>query len=92
MALYLRDSHSLKNKRGVLSSLKARVHQRFNVSIAELEGQERWQMATLGLCFVSSNLGHAREVLSEAVRFIERETVGQAEVLDCQTELLEGLS
>ena len=82
----------MKSKRGVLRSLKARVRQRFNVSIAELEGQESWQMATLGLCCVSNSVGHATETLSEVVRFIEQEILGEAEMVECQTEVLAGLS
>ena len=48
-------------------------------------------VAVLGLACVSNSPGHATEMLDEAVRFIEEEILGLAEVVDCQTEVLPGL-
>ena len=91
VALYLAESHSLKTKRGLLRSLTARVRQRFNVSIAQLDDSDRWQVAALGVCSVSNDAGHAREVLDRVLHFIEAEVQGEAEIVDCQTEVLPAL-
>ena len=91
ITLHISASQSLKNKRGVLRSLIARVRQRFNVAIAETGDSDRWQVAVLGLACVSNSPSHATEMLDEAVRFIEEEILGLAEVVDCQTEVLPGL-
>ena len=45
--LHLNDSHDLKGKRKVLHSLKAQLRQRFGASVAEVDGQDTWQRATL---------------------------------------------
>ena len=91
IALYLAESHSLKTKRGLLRSLTARVRQRFNVAIAQLDDGDRWQVAALGICSVSNDAGHAREVLDQVLHFIETQVQGEAEIVDCQTEVLPAL-
>ena len=91
IALYLAESHSLKTKRGLLRSLTARVRQRFNVSIAQLDDGDRWQVAALAVCTVSNSDGHAREVLDRVLHFIEAQLHGEAEIVDCQTEVLPAL-
>ena len=90
ITLHLSASQSLKSKRGVVRSLVARVRQRFNVAIAETGDAELWQMAEMGLACVSNSPGHATEMVDEAVRFIEEEVLGQAEVIHRETQVLPG--
>lgn len=47
--LHVHGSQSLKQKRGVLRSIAGRLRNRFNVSVAEVGGQDTWQRAVLGL-------------------------------------------
>jgi uncharacterized protein len=63
---------SLKDKRQVLQSIMSRVRNQFHISIAEVEAQETWNMAVLGLAVVSNQAGHAQEVLENVVRYLER--------------------
>lgn len=91
LALTIPENHSLKGKRQVLQSLTARVRQRFNVSIAEVDGHDRWQSATLAISCVNSDSRHAGEVLAQVVRFIESEILGSAEVTECATEVFPDL-
>lgn len=70
LQLYLPENHSLKEKRQVVRSVTARVKNKFNVAIAEVEDQDLWQMATLGITCVSSDPQHANEVLSKVIDFI----------------------
>ena len=71
--LYLPESRSLKGKRQVIKSLKDRLHNRFNISVAEVDDTELWQRCTLGLAVVSGAMDHAQQVLTQAVNFIEQD-------------------
>ena len=71
VTLHLPASHSLKDKRQVVRSLLARLQNRFHLSVAEVEDQDRWQIATLGLVCVSSSANIVDEVLTHALDYIE---------------------
>jgi uncharacterized protein YlxP (DUF503 family) len=88
--LRLPDNHSLKGKRQVVKSLVARLHNTFAVSVAEVEDNEAWQLASLGVACVSNSSAHADEVLANVVRFIEA-TRPDVELLDYDVEVLRGL-
>ncbi len=68
--LHLPGAHSLKDKRSVLKSLKDRMHNQFNVSVAETGRQDAWQQAELTACLVSSDRRHAESVLEAIDRFV----------------------
>ena len=70
LTLHLPASHSLKDKRQVVRSVLARVRNRFNLAVAEVEDQESWQIATLGLVCVSNSAVVADEVLTHAEGYI----------------------
>jgi len=85
--LRLPGNLSLKGKRQVLKSITTRVGSKFNVSVAEIDDHDLWQLATLGICCVSNNKRHTNEVLSKVVDFI----VGgrfEIEVVDYEIEIL----
>lgn len=63
----LPGSHSLKEKRRVVKSLKDRLRARFNVSVAETDHQDLWQRAELGVALVASD----GESLQEQVRHVK---------------------
>jgi uncharacterized protein YlxP (DUF503 family) len=88
--LRLPDNHSLKGKRQVVKSLVTRLHNTFAVSVAEVEDNEAWQLASLGVACVSNSSAHADEVLANVVRFIEA-TRPDVELLDYEVEVLHGL-
>jgi uncharacterized protein YlxP (DUF503 family) len=71
VTLHLPASHSLKDKRQVVRSLLARLQNRFHLSVAEVEDQDRWQVATLGLVCVSSSANIVDGVLTHALDYIE---------------------
>ena len=84
--LSLPESSSLKDKRRVLVSLLERMRNKFNVSAAEVEAQDLWQRAVIGVAMVSNETRHCNEVLSHVVRWIENS--GQALLVDYQVEIL----
>lgn len=69
--LHVHGSHSLKEKRGVVRSIVARVRRRYNVSVAEVGGQGTWQRAVLGLSAVGLDAVGVRKTLQGAVDFVE---------------------
>jgi hypothetical protein len=71
LELLLPENHSLKGKRSVLRTIKARVQNKFNVSIAECEDHDLWQRATLGVSQVGTDQAHVDSCLRSVVRFIE---------------------
>jgi uncharacterized protein len=86
VVLHLPGAHSLKDKRHVVKSIVARVHNQFNVSAAEIEDQELWQRAVLGIGVVSNESQHANEVLSTVVNFIAHAD-HDAEMTDYQIDI-----
>ena len=71
LELLLPENHSLKGKRSVLRAIKARVRDKFNVSIAECEDHDMWQRATLGVSQVGADQPHVDRCLREVVSFID---------------------
>lgn len=72
---------SLKEKRYVLSSLKARLRGRFNASVAEVDHQDKWQRSTIAIAIVGSDHTAVDEACGSVRRFIEgdpRVTVNDA--------------
>jgi uncharacterized protein YlxP (DUF503 family) len=67
-------AHSLKEKRAVLQKVRARLRARFNVAVAELDHQDVWQRATLGVVSISDSqalLESAfRQVLQESEKIL----------------------
>jgi len=87
ISLRLPENQSLKGKRQVVKSITARVGNRFNVSVAEVDNHDLWQLATLGICCVSNNKRYTNEVLSKVVDFIAGSRF-EVEMLDYEIEIL----
>ena len=61
--LHIPGAGSLKDKRSVVKSLKDRLHNEFNVSVAETGHHDVWQRAEVTMCVVSSERRHAESVV-----------------------------
>jgi uncharacterized protein len=83
--LLVRESRSLKDKRQVVRSIKDRLRNRFNISIAEVEAQEHRQLAVLGIAMVSNEASHVRSAFEEIVGALRTHPV--AEFIDYQVEM-----
>ena len=84
--LYLPESQSLKAKRQVLLSVKDKVRDRFNVSIAEVGDQDLWQKAVLGVASVANERKHVNQVLDQVVNLIR--SIPMVDLIQCQIEFL----
>ena len=67
LELRIEGAHSLKDRRQVLRSLKDRLRNSFNVSVAEVDPSELWQSATLGIVAIS----HSRHYLEGLMKQVE---------------------
>jgi len=84
--LEIPGSRSLKEKRQVVRSVVERTRTRFSASVAEVEDQDLWDRAVIGIAYASSSAHHAGEVVEKAVSFI-RDTFLDCEVLDHQVDV-----
>ncbi len=76
---------SLKEKRHVVKSLQAGLRQKFNVAVAEVDHQDLWQRASIGVTCISESGFHARKMLKEIERFVSHD--GRVEIIDSATEV-----
>jgi uncharacterized protein YlxP (DUF503 family) len=82
--LRIPESHSLKTKRRVIKSLIARLKNRFNIAIAEVEALNAHEAAVLAAVSVSNDAAHLNKLISHVITFIE--TNVDAELVDYKTE------
>jgi uncharacterized protein len=87
ITVHLPGCHSLKDKRQVIKSVTARIRQQFEVAIAEVDEQDRWQIAKLGVSCVSNSSQHIDEVLQRVQHFIE-ETRPDVIVTNTEVEII----
>jgi uncharacterized protein YlxP (DUF503 family) len=71
--LQITDSLSLKDKRVVLRRIKDRIRNAFNVSVAEVEHNEKWQMSSLGVACVSNDKRHVDTILNKVKNIVEKD-------------------
>lgn len=83
--LYIPESGSLKSKRFVLASIKTKMRNKFNVSVAELDHNDKWQRSTLGIAVISNERKIVDSTLNQIVNFIEEDN--RIEVLDYAIEI-----
>lgn len=77
LELSIPHATNLKEKRRVLQSIIERVRVRYGVSAAEVDGQDLWQRAVVGMALVSGEEAHAREAAAKVVAFVESHFEGE---------------
>lgn len=68
LEIQLPYSHSLKEKRAVIRKLRDRLRARFNVAVAEMDHQDAWQQATLGIVSISNSQTLLESALQQVLR------------------------
>jgi uncharacterized protein len=71
LELHLPGLQSLKEKRGIIKSMLARLHNTFNVSAAEVDYLDSWQSALIAIVTVSNSTPHVQQVMGNTVKWIE---------------------
>ena len=86
LELHISDAQSLKSKRWVLKSMKDRLRSQFNISVAELDGMDKWQRTTLAVCAIGSDKRRLDGALQGALALVEK--IRDIQILDHHTEFL----
>jgi hypothetical protein len=86
--LFLPASTSLKDKRQVLRSVTQSVQNKLHLSVAEVDFQDKWQRAALGVTCVAGSMGHCSKVLQEVEKVISRAALDGAEISDRVTTIV----
>ena len=84
--LFIHENESLKGKRRIVKSIIGKVKSRFNVAIAEVEYNDKWQRIGLGVSAVGNDRGHIDSVLTTVLTFIE--SMYLAELIDSRIEII----
>jgi len=82
--LFIPDSGSLKTKRFAVKSIKDRLRNRFNVSVAEIDHSDKWQRTALGVVAVSNDTKHMDSILGNVMKLVYGD--GRVEVIDVTTD------
>lgn len=87
LTLRIPGCSSLKEKRGRLKPLLARLHKEFNLSVAEVDDLDIWQSSVIACALVSNDPNQTHRVLQKTVNWVESNW-RDLEVVDDQIELL----
>lgn len=86
--IFVPEARSLKDKRRVLRSVMTRVQGKFHVAIAEVDHQDLWQRAAVGVSCVASTLDQCRKVLDQVERAIGSAALDGAEIVDRESRFV----
>ena len=84
--LLLREARTLKDKRQVVQSIKDRLRQSFNVSVAEIEEHDLPRQVVLGIAMVSNETHPVKQTLDEIVNALKAHPI--AEFVDSEIEMI----
>jgi uncharacterized protein YlxP (DUF503 family) len=85
--LHVSQSRSLKAKRAAIRPIVDGLRHRFRVSVAEVDHQDQWQRAAIGVAVIGSSETQVRDVLASVERFVV--AASDIELLDVETAWLE---
>jgi uncharacterized protein YlxP (DUF503 family) len=85
--LGLASSNSLKDKRSVIKPLILQMRREFNVSVAEVDGQDAWRSAIVGVAAVSNDAAYLHGLFEQLIKWIENSRL-EVEVQDWQVEIV----
>lgn len=83
--LFIPQASSLKSKRQILKSIKDKIRQKFNVSVAEIGHLDKWQSLMLAVACVNSNKRLLNSILSQVVNLVD--TQAALELIDYTIEI-----
>ena len=82
--LHVPGAQSLKDKRSVVKSLRDRLRGRFNVAVAELDANEKWQRATVGIAALGSERAYVEGLVKGVAAWLR--AAGAADVIRIEEE------
>lgn len=78
--LFIPESGSLKSKRFILKSLKTRLRNKFNVAVAEVGSNDKWQRAVIGMSTVSNDKKLIESTFNQVLNLISSDV--RVEIID----------
>jgi uncharacterized protein YlxP (DUF503 family) len=84
--IYLSESNSLKDKRGILKRIVKRTQNEFNVSVAEIGANEHWKKALIGFAMVGNDKPYINRKIDLIFNFVEE--LRLAEVVNAKFEIM----
>jgi uncharacterized protein YlxP (DUF503 family) len=87
LEIYVPGVTSLKDKRGIVKPLVARLRKEFNVSVAEVEDQDQWGHAVIAVAAVSASPDYVHGLLTRAAESVAEWRL-DAELVDYRVEML----
>lgn len=85
ITIFISESLSLKEKRSILHSLLKRLQNKFNAAVAEVDNQDMWQKATIGVAVIGGTSAHADSQLQHIINMVESDP--RIRVIEVATEL-----
>ncbi len=70
--VHVPTAQSLKDKRSALKSLKDQLRGRFNVAVAEVESNETWQRASVGVSAVGDDRAYVEGLLKQVTEWLRQ--------------------
>jgi uncharacterized protein len=84
--MIIHQSSSLKAKRQIVKSILGKVRSKFDLSVAEVEDQDKWQLCTIGFAVVTNDAGHAHSMLETIIAYVEG--LHLSEITDSRVEIV----
>jgi len=84
--LYIHGASSLKDKRTVIRGIKDRIGKKFNVSIAELDFQDKWQRAQIGIVQIGNDFNYVEKNMNTIFKILDSNDF--AEMMEHSLEFL----
>lgn len=85
VTLHIHAASSLKDKRRVVHSVVSKLRNKHSVSAAEIDANDSWRSAKIGVAVVSGNMRTADQILERSLQFVER-AAPEAEVINVETD------
>lgn len=86
LTLFIHNSSSLKEKRMVLHSLKARLRNNFNIAVTQIDDDDKWQKATIAIVGAERDRKNMNSNLSDIINFIEE--FNSVDIINHEMELI----
>jgi uncharacterized protein YlxP (DUF503 family) len=69
--ILIHTSNSLKEKRYVIQSMKDRLRKKFNISVAELDYQDKWQRSEIGIALIGNQMNFVENSLQQIFNYLD---------------------
>ena len=89
LQLHIPENQSLKEKRRIVKSIITKLRNQYNISIAEVDDHDLWQLTTLGISCVSNNGQHIDETITKVINFISQ-NYPELEIVSQEIEIIHG--